>query len=120
MNVFFKINGEIVTSALQGSILGGITRKSCIELLKSWGTVVNERRVSIREIADAADAGKLEEAFRLRHCGSDFTYRRAKMGQQNHEHQQARGIGSVSQKLYDELTVFSGATQKIRSVGPMR
>ena len=37
MNVFFKIDGEIVTPALKGSILGGITRMSCIELLKSWG-----------------------------------------------------------------------------------
>ena len=37
MNVFFKINGEIITPALEGSILGGITRMSCIELLRSWG-----------------------------------------------------------------------------------
>ena len=34
MNVFFKINGEVVTPALNGSILEGITRKSVIELLK--------------------------------------------------------------------------------------
>ena len=37
MNVFFVIGDEIVTPMLTGSILPGITRKSCIELLKSWG-----------------------------------------------------------------------------------
>ena len=34
MNVMFKINGEIITPMLTGSILPGITRKSCIEVLR--------------------------------------------------------------------------------------
>ena len=48
MNVFFVIGDEIVTPMLTGSILPGITRKSCIELLKSWGYQVSERRLSGR------------------------------------------------------------------------
>src|SRR5690606_32905410 len=36
MNVFFKINGEVVTPELNGSILEGITRKSVLELLHYW------------------------------------------------------------------------------------
>ncbi len=63
MNIFFKIDGEVVTPALNGSILSGITRMSTIELLKKWGVPVSEKRISIQEVADAYDAGKLEECF---------------------------------------------------------
>ena len=63
MNIFFVIDGEVVTPALQGSILSGITRKSSIELCKKWGLKVSEKRITIQEIADAYDAGKLNEVF---------------------------------------------------------
>ncbi|NLC07941.1 MAG: branched-chain amino acid aminotransferase [Syntrophomonadaceae bacterium] len=63
MNVFFKINGEIITPALEGSLLAGITRDSTIQLIKSWGLKVTERRISIQEIYDAHAQGTLEEAF---------------------------------------------------------
>lgn len=63
MNVFFKIDGEIVTPAVEGSILAGITRDSTIELLKSWGVPTTERQISIQELYDANAGGKLEEAF---------------------------------------------------------
>ena len=58
MNVFFKIDGEIVTPALKGSILGGITRMSCIELLKSWGYTVTERVLPLAEVEQAAADGR--------------------------------------------------------------
>lgn len=63
MNVFFKVNGEIITPALEGSLLAGITRDSTIQLTKSWGLKVTERRISIQEIYDAHAQGTLEEAF---------------------------------------------------------
>ncbi len=63
MNVFFKINGEVITPALEGSILPGITRMSTIELLKKSGIPVTERKISIQELYDAHAAGKLDEAF---------------------------------------------------------
>ena len=63
MNVFFVIDDEIVTPELQGSILPGITRMSCIDLLKHWGMKVSERRLSIDEVAEAARNGRLKEAF---------------------------------------------------------
>lgn len=64
MNIFFVINGEVVTPMLTGSILPGITRKSAIELLNRTGTYkVTERRVSIKEIVKAAKKGKLTEVF---------------------------------------------------------
>ena len=46
-----------------GNILPGVTRRSCIELLKSWGMPVEERKVSIDEVLEAHDNGHLNEAF---------------------------------------------------------
>ncbi|MFC2947072.1 branched-chain amino acid aminotransferase [Virgibacillus sediminis] len=63
MNVFFKINGEVVTPALNGSILSGVTRDSVIELLKYWDVPVTERRISMEELYQAYVDGQLEEAF---------------------------------------------------------
>lgn len=63
MNVAFKINGEVVTPALEGSILAGITRDSVLTLLRHWGVPVVERRITIQELFDAAAQGTLEEAF---------------------------------------------------------
>lgn len=63
MNVFFKINGEVITPQLNGSILPGITRDSTIQLLKYWGIPVVERRISIDEIFEAHENNTLEEAF---------------------------------------------------------
>jgi branched-chain amino acid aminotransferase len=63
MNIFFKIKDEIITPALNGSILGGITRKTVIELAKSWGMKVSERRISIDEVFEAHAKGELQEVF---------------------------------------------------------
>ncbi|HHW48558.1 MAG TPA: branched-chain amino acid aminotransferase [Clostridiaceae bacterium] len=63
MNVFFKINGEVITPSLDGSILPGITRDSVIHLLKDWGVKVTERKLSIQEVYDANSNGTLEEVF---------------------------------------------------------
>ncbi len=63
MNIFFKIDGKVVTPALNGSILPGITRNSVIELCKSWGYAVEERKISVDELIGAQKNGKLEEVF---------------------------------------------------------
>src|SRR5690625_4227237 len=63
MNVFFKINGEIITPELNGSILEGVTRDSVLALLHHWDLPVVERRIAMREIAVAHENGTLEEAF---------------------------------------------------------
>ena len=63
MNVLFKINGKIVTPALNGSILPGITRKSCLQILRDKGFEVEERKISVDELIGAAQDGSLEEAF---------------------------------------------------------
>lgn len=63
MNMFFVISGEVITPALVGSILPGITRKSCIQVLKDNGYKVSERRISIDEVIEAQKNGTLDEAF---------------------------------------------------------
>ena len=103
MNVMFKINGEIVTPKLTGSILPGITRKSCIELLASEGITVSERLLSVDELAQSMTDGTLEEAWG---CGTaavispigELCYKEHKYTVNNNE------IGELSQHLYDTVT----------------
>ena len=61
MNIFFVENGKIVTPALNGSILPGITRKSIIQLAEDLGYEVEERKVSIDELFDAYDKVNLQK-----------------------------------------------------------
>ncbi|WP_156176154.1 branched-chain amino acid aminotransferase [Hymenobacter terrenus] len=63
MNAIFVIDGRVVTPALSTSILDGVTRRSVLQLARDMGLVVEERKVSSREIIQALEAGKLEEAF---------------------------------------------------------
>ena len=103
MNVMFKIGGKIVTPMLSGSILPGITRMSCIAVLKDMGYEVEERLLSIDELAAAMEDGSLEEAWG---CGTaavvspigELCYKGVKYPVNNGE------IGEVTQMLYDTLT----------------
>ena len=103
MNVMFKIAGEIVTPMLSGSILPGITRKSCLEVLRKEGYNVSERLLSIDELSEAMVNGTLEEAWG---CGTaavispigELCYKGVKYTVNNGE------IGTVTQHLYDTLT----------------
>lgn len=63
MNIFFKIKGKVLTPALNGSILPGVMRDSCIAWLKSRDYRVEERTVELAEVLTAARAGDLEEAW---------------------------------------------------------
>ena len=103
MNIFFKIDGQIYTAPTVGTVLPGITRMSCIELLKSWGYQVNETRLAITDIMDAAEAGKLEEVF-----GTGTAAVISPVGELVYEDRKAEinggVIGPVTQKLYDTLT----------------
>ena len=63
MNIFFKINGKVITPRLNGSILPGVTRDSVILLLKYWDIPVREEKISIEEVYAAHERGELEEVF---------------------------------------------------------
>jgi len=63
MNIFFVIDDELVTPKLNGSILSGVTRDSVIQLARSWGIPVVERKISIDEVYAAHADGSLKEVF---------------------------------------------------------
>ena len=101
-NAFFKIDGQIYTSSLVGTILPGITRASMIEVMKEWGYKVNETRFTIEDVFKAGQEGKLEEVFAtgtaavISPVGELFWDGKSLVINDNK-------IGELSQKLYDEL-----------------
>ena len=110
MNVMFKINGTVVTPALTGSILRGVTRKSAIELLKSWGVPVEERLLSVDELFDAAASGTLEEAWCIGTAAVISPIGELSWGDRDYKVNDNK-IGALSQKLYDELTGIQWGTK---------
>lgn len=102
-NIFFLINDELVTPSLDGGILDGITRDSVIELVKSWGIKVVERKISIDEVFEANEKGSLKEIFgtgtaavispvgKIEHKGKTIIINEGK-------------TGDFSKKVYDEIT----------------
>ena len=101
-NAFFLIGDTVVTSSLTGSILPGVTRDSCIQLLKKWGYKVDERRLPLDEVLEAARTGDLKEAWAtgtacvvspiglLKYRGVEHTINGDK-------------VGELSQRLYDAI-----------------
>ena len=63
MNVFFRFDNEIVTPALNGTLLNGCTRDSAILLLQKWGEKVVERRLGWDEVVSRHNRGELIEVF---------------------------------------------------------
>ena len=103
MNVMFKIDGKIVTPMLTGSILPGITRKSCIEVLKTEGYEVEERLFSVDELVAALENGTLEEAWGTGTAAVVSPIGKLAIG--GKEYVVGGGkIGEVTKKLYDTLT----------------
>ncbi len=110
MNVFFVVGDEVVTPALdEGNILPGVTRASCIELLKSKGYKVSERKISVDELYAAYDKGELKEAF-----GTGTAAVISPIGALDDENKKAvindGKIGQISQMLYDTLTGIQWGT----------
>ena len=103
MNVMFQIGDEIVTPALTGSILPGVTRKSCIQLLKDEGYKVSERLLSAEDLKDACRSGALKEAWG---CGTAAVV--SPIGHLMMDDEvftiNNNEIGAVTQHLYDTLT----------------
>lgn len=109
-NAFFKINGEVITAPLNGTILPGITRDSVIQILRKKGMKITERRISIDEVVEAYRNGQFEEMFasgtaavispvgELRYKGESMVIN-------------GGGIGPVAQEMYD--TIYGIQTGKV-------
>lgn len=103
MNIFFKINGTVVTPQLNGSILPGVTRDSVIALCREWGIPVEERLISVEEVVASAESGEMEECF-----GTGTAAVVSPVGELRYEneHMEITGgnIGPLTQRIYDTIT----------------
>ena len=103
MNIFFKIDGKVVTPMLNGSILPGITRDSVLRICRDWGLPTEERRISVEELLQAQKEGKLEEVF-----GTGTAAVISPVGKLRYKDDVMvigdNKIGPLSQKLYDTVT----------------
>lgn len=103
MNIFFKINGTVITPQLNGSILPGVTRDSVIALCKEWNVPIEERIISVDEVVEAARSGALEECF-----GTGTAAVVSPVGELRYEEDRMSigggKIGDLTQKLYDTIT----------------
>lgn len=103
MNCFFKIDGTVYTAPCVGTVLPGVTRMSCIELMQHWGIPVSEERIAIADIMQASKEGKLEEVF-----GTGTAAVISPVGELRYADDVAvindGKIGAVTQRLYDALT----------------
>ncbi|MEA5456595.1 branched-chain amino acid aminotransferase [Sinomonas sp. JGH33] len=68
MNIFFVFtDGRLVTPALNGNILHGVTRDSVLQLAQDRGLTVEERKITIDEWRQSLADGSLAEVFA---CGT--------------------------------------------------
>ena len=63
MNIFVRINDTLITSPISDRILDGITRKSILQIAKDSGLQVEERKITVNEVIEAAKNGNLKELF---------------------------------------------------------
>lgn len=103
MNIMFKIDGEIYTAPIEGTVLPGVTRDSIIHILKDWGYKVNETRLSVEDLMKAGHEGRLEEAFGTGTAAvvspvGEFVYKEDSVTVNGFQ------TGELTRKLYDYLT----------------
>ena len=103
MNIFFVIDDELITPALSGSILHGITRDSVLALARSWDMKVAERQISIDEVMSAHAAGRLQEIFGCGTAAVISPVGELKYGDQVIEVTDGK-VGPLAQKFYQTIT----------------
>lgn len=105
MNIMVKIDEEIITPPLTGSILAGVTRDSILTLLRGWGLTVSERPISIDEVLAAAKAGTLAEMW-----GTGTAAVVSPVGELGYKGQRisinAGKTGPLTHKLYDTIVAI--------------
>jgi branched-chain amino acid aminotransferase len=102
MNIFFRLDDQLVTPPLTGSILPGVTRDSVLQLARHWGIKVTERMISIDEVIESIQAGTMKEVF-----GTGTAAVISPVGEISYKDRLHRigngGVGEWSQRLYDEI-----------------
>jgi branched-chain amino acid aminotransferase len=103
MNMLFVYDGKVVTSPLHGTILDGITRRSILTLVREMGIEVEERALSVDEVMEGTENGRLREAFGTGTACvvspvGQFTYKGKTVKLGNGQ------MGELTGKLYKALT----------------
>ena len=111
MNIFFKINGELITPPLLGSILGGITRDSVLKLAPTLGYPVREERLTIEDVFNAHANGTLEEVFGTGTAAVISPVGALVWGEKEIAINGGE-MGPAAQKIYDTLTGIQFGTQE--------
>ena len=103
MNMFFSYGSTIVTAALNGSILSGVTRDSVLKLAPTLGYAVEECQIEVNQLFEDIGTGLVTEAF-----GSGTAAVISPVGKLCYKDRcfQLSGgmVGTITQKLYDTLT----------------
>ncbi|MCR5451494.1 MAG: branched-chain amino acid aminotransferase [Lachnospiraceae bacterium] len=103
MNIMFKIDGEIITAPIEGTVLAGVTRDSMIHLLRDWGYTVREEHLAVSDLMKAGKEGRLEEVF-----GTGTAAVISPVGTLRYKDDEVvindMKTGELTQKLYDTLT----------------
>jgi branched-chain amino acid aminotransferase len=102
MNIMMQIGDEVITPPLAGTILDGVTRNSCLQLMRDWGMKVSERKISIDEVMAAGRAGTLREMWGTGTAAvvspvGELGYKGEKLSIGNGH------TGILTQKLYDSI-----------------
>ena len=102
MNIFFVIGDELITPALDGSILPGITRDSVMRYSKKLSITTAERKISIDEVIEASENGRLQEIF-----GTGTAAIISPVGELRYKdsviHIGKGEVGPLTGRLYDDL-----------------
>jgi branched-chain amino acid aminotransferase len=103
MNIFFVIDGCLVTPSLSGSFLDGITRDSIVKLAPTLGLTVEERPVAIDDLMAGISNGRVQEVF-----GSGTAAVVSPVGALSYRGELVTigdgTVGRVTQQIYDTLT----------------
>jgi branched-chain amino acid aminotransferase len=102
-NIFFLINGELVTPALGGTILAGITRDSVLHLARHWGVKVAERPITIDEVVSGCKSGALKEMFASGTAAVISPVGEISFKGEDYKVGDGR-TGEFARRLYDEIT----------------
>lgn len=110
-NIFFKIDDQLITPPLEGSILGGLTRDSVLKLAESWGVETIERPITIDEVLGANKQGRLQEVFGTGTAAvispvGEFYYKEKSYVINNGQ------TGELSVRLFNELQAIQNGRQE--------
>ena len=110
MNIMMQIGDEVITPPLAGTILDGVTRNSCLQLMRDWGLKVSERKISIDEVMEAGSNGTLREMWGTGTAAvvspvGELGYKGRKVSIGNGH------TGMLTQKLYDSIVGIQYGTQ---------